>query len=626
MDPLSVTMAIVGLLTASQKISSALGNLVSKGKSAPKEIQNVKSTVDTMRSVLLQLQMLLLGRAKVDRKRTSLILVEQIVITLSACVATFSDLDVFVGTLASDAKLGIMDRIRWATKTATIKEHLQKLEMHKSSLTLMMTILTCGSTYEAEDAVDALSRTIQQVLDNHQVLAQRLLSIEIGLNIEQPLTSNLPETSEHVPETIQRNAGGFAFEEVLQNSWVYQRSDRKGDRGAFSAISSAGRTASWSMLSGLSLSDNISIIAVQALPVYAHDLSNAEVYQFGEFNDSSVVLENDKSSAKVALESPDFSRSFRRRLSRIAAGITGKIPRKEPGAVEATLATPNGIFGVPLIGSIQYANVAISLVDATGKSFIYGYVPIVVANIGVFLKERGTELENIFARSGSATRIHELEGVFDSAKHRYGKGLDWITGDFYGRESTTEPTLYDVYDAASCLLRYLKLLPEPVVPFDLYDQFTAALGDELPPDFMDDIPPDDFDGSKVLSRFQQLIISLPSLNRQLLLYLLDLLAVFASQADKNRMTSQRIVAAFQPALLSRPVSEMSASGHILAANAMVFLVENQDHFLIGMRGAGASDSNDKEPAKTPVGVPARIARHTSLNVPEGPDGGGTELN
>jgi hypothetical protein len=142
MDPLSVTMAIVGLLTASHQISSAIGNLVSKSKSAPKEIQDVKSTVDTIRSVLIQLQMLLLGRAQVDRQRTSLILVEQIVITLSACVATFAELDVFVGTLDSDAMLGLMDRIRWATKTSTIKEHLQKLEMHKSSLTLMLTILT----------------------------------------------------------------------------------------------------------------------------------------------------------------------------------------------------------------------------------------------------------------------------------------------------------------------------------------------------------------------------------------------------------------------------------------------------------------------------------------------------
>lgn len=48
-----------------------------------------------------------------------------------------------------------------------------------------------------------------------------------------------------------------------------------------------------------------------------------------------------------------------------------------------------GIFGVPLWQSIEYANVAISLTDANGNSFIYGYVPIVVAKCGVFLKEKG---------------------------------------------------------------------------------------------------------------------------------------------------------------------------------------------------------------------------------------------
>lgn len=50
---------------------------------------------------------------------------------------------------------------------------------------------------------------------------------------------------------------------------------------------------------------------------------------------------------------------------------------------------PAGIFGVPLHESIIYANVAISLTNEAGESFIYGYVPIVVAKCGVFLKEKG---------------------------------------------------------------------------------------------------------------------------------------------------------------------------------------------------------------------------------------------
>jgi GTPase-activating protein SAC7 len=56
---------------------------------------------------------------------------------------------------------------------------------------------------------------------------------------------------------------------------------------------------------------------------------------------------------------------------------------------------PHGIFGVPLQTSVRYANVAISLNDANGQSYIYGYVPIVVAKCGVFLKEKGTCLSHL---------------------------------------------------------------------------------------------------------------------------------------------------------------------------------------------------------------------------------------
>ena len=50
---------------------------------------------------------------------------------------------------------------------------------------------------------------------------------------------------------------------------------------------------------------------------------------------------------------------------------------------------PVGIFGVPLNVSIKYANVAISLQNEQGESYVYGYVPIVIAKCGVFLKEKG---------------------------------------------------------------------------------------------------------------------------------------------------------------------------------------------------------------------------------------------
>ena len=65
-----------------------------------------------------------------------------------------------------------------------------------------------------------------------------------------------------------------------------------------------------------------------------------------------------------------------------------KNTKKEEEKVDVT-EPPSGIFGVALQDSIRYANVAISLTNEHGESYIYGYVPIVVAKCGVFLKEKG---------------------------------------------------------------------------------------------------------------------------------------------------------------------------------------------------------------------------------------------
>jgi GTPase-activating protein SAC7 len=262
---------------------------------------------------------------------------------------------------------------------------------------------------------------------------------------------------------------------------------------------------------------------------------------------------------------------------------------------EETVVEPNGIFGVPLRQSIVYANVAISLVDADGKSYIYGYVPIVVAKCGVFLKEKGesltsllllldavnrcvaTNVEGIFRLSGAEKRIKELVVIFNTPD-RYGKGLDWNG--------------YTVHDAANVLRRYLNQLPEPIVPLDLYDRFRdplrghalEAVGDQEASQALED-----FDLQKTIAEYQQLITELPPLNRQLLLYILDLLAVFASKSEENRMPSQNLAAIFQPGMLSHPAHDMAPAEYRLSQNVLVFLIENQDNFLIGMSGTAADE-------------------------------------
>jgi len=469
----------------------------------------------------------------------------------------------------------------------------------------------------AEDAVDMLSMTIQHVLESNILIAQRLASIEVGLGVTGQLPAAQPtftglENIQPAPDNFQRNAHGFAFEEELNHSWVYKRSAVRTDDGEFSAISSAGRTASWSMLSGLSLADNISIIAVQALPIYEQDLSNSNLYSFGDFTGTGIGFGNvNKKNSEKQRSSSKVTSPAKKALKSWWARRT-----TPPQANAESVDIPTAIFGVPLYHSIPYANAAISLVDTEGKSYIYGYLPIVVAKVGVYIKEKGmstsilseilltdstgTTCEDIFARNGSAVRVHELEIIFD-APVRYGKGLDWIG--------------YSVYDAATCLLRYLKRLPEPVIPCDFYDKFTSILG---PTVYENDkgYDRDAFSIDVAVSTLQQYITEIPPLNRQLLLYLLDAAAVFASGSDTNKMTSARIVAAFQPSLLAREASVgMSVLDHARAADTLVFMIENQDHFLIGMRGTAvhepANTTADEAAATSETG----IERTNSLDPP-----------
>lgn len=255
---------------------------------------------------------------------------------------------------------------------------------------------------------------------------------------------------------------------------------------------------------------------------------------------------------------------------------------------------PQGIFGVALIQSIPYANVAISLFNEHGESYIYGYVPIVVAKCGVYLKEKATDVEGIFRLAGSEKRIKELKTAFDTPP-RYGKGLDW--------------TGYTVHDAANILRRYFNNLPEPIIPLQHYDPFRQPLrnhqAEAVGPIEGQDPSIGGFDPDAAVRVYQHQIKALPSLNRQLLLYILDLLAVFAAKADVNKMTTSNLAAIFQPGILSHPQHDMSPADYRLSQDVLIFLIDNQDHFLIGMEGTAVDEGTVKHIESGPSTPQAR---------------------
>ena len=128
-----------------------------------------------------------------------------------------------------------------------------------------------------------------------------------------------------------------------------------------------------------------------------------------------------------------------------------------------------------------------------------------------------------------------------------------------------------------------------------------------------------FDHSTAITTYQRLITELPPLNRQLLLYILDLLAVFSSKSEQNRMDSANLAAIFQPGMLSHPNHDLSPVEYRLSQDVIIFLIENQDNFLIGMTGTAAdektvqdvqSGAQPRQPS-SPMPKTSAIGRSTS---------------
>ncbi|KAL6914828.1 hypothetical protein FSST1_012588 [Fusarium sambucinum] len=579
-DPLSVAASVVGLLTAAAQVSKIVANVISKARHAPEECGRIKSEVDDIRNVLVTLQVFILNPRQALRSRTSLIMVEQVVATLAACVTTFSELDTFVTALENDTT--VLDRLRWASKSKDIHGILVRLESHKSSLTLMLTILTwyamisvphytnkytktktfSQNQNDAESRVDKLCDLVEEMLFQNPTLKQRLAALDTGGQAADPvdtIESRLDELSVEATDEggdarpaadsqpkWQRNAYGFTFEEVLMSSRAY-RMVAKDNSDAFSVISSAGRTASWSMLSGLSLSE-ISHIGIQAIPIYITDITNKEHYDF------SPGAGNVVSETTTVVVNQGAAKSSRR--DRIKGLLLFR--NQPPKATKLEPEDTPKIFGVAVVTSIRYANIAISVFDEDGRSYVYGYIPIIVGKTCVYLKEKAMDVEDIFATTGNPVRMSELQTRFDSPD-RFGKGLSWDG--------------YTVHDAAGILLRYLKSLPEPIIPYQHYNTFVDELGS-----FIDrELSPEE--SSTVIDLAANLMRNLPPLHRQLLVYLLDLLHAFESKSSVNKMTTLRLVSSFQPSILSGPPDKMDPEAHHVSANVTILLISHEEEIL-----------------------------------------------
>ncbi|KAI3626663.1 SAC7 [Malassezia furfur] len=240
--------------------------------------------------------------------------------------------------------------------------------------------------------------------------------------------------------------------------------------------------------------------------------------------------------------------------------------RAAPSPREERSADDTSMFGAPLPEALKQSSVAISLINQDGEQYVWGYVPAVVAKIGLFLKQHATDVEGVFRINGSEKRMKELRTQFDTPPE-YGKDIDWDG--------------YNVHDAATILRRFLNLMPEPVIPADRFVEFREVLAKPA------------VDEEEAIGAYRKLITSCPPATQYLLLYLLDLLAVFERNAEVNKMTANNLAILFQPGMLMHP-SVRTKEDHQAAVRVVEFLITHQDRFVLDVSDLPPADMLPEE--------------------------------
>lgn len=269
---------------------------------------------------------------------------------------------------------------------------------------------------EAESAMTRLCDRVEQVLADNQDMSRRLrnmddkpqssYSLGTGPGDDASTTSSRTFTPppqglppNNLPESVQRNNFGFAFEEDLLASRVYRKPLFSDSRS--SLVTSAARTTASSVLSALSLTD-VSNISILAVPICAGEISNQDRYTFGDFYwqplnmpaalSHHTAVQSQKDASKANRWEGFATAAWRRWLDKASnLGASQEQGRRlsKNSNLKPSLEPIQTVLGVSLSEVIKFANVPITLHKEGRERFVYGIVPIYIAKIGFFLKQKG---------------------------------------------------------------------------------------------------------------------------------------------------------------------------------------------------------------------------------------------
>ncbi|KAK5656722.1 hypothetical protein OQA88_4270 [Cercophora sp. LCS_1] len=273
MDPLTITAAVVGLLTAAGKVVALL-DAISSIRNSPDAVNEARKEVQHVEMALHAMQTLISSFDTVG-SRHRMIQVDDLRIALADAMLAFSSFEALL------LRMGGTRPMLWYLYKMRLEEHVGRVQRYKLSLTLMLNILQCNSDAAAAQDRQRLEVSIEKVLAENAELRQKLWQ-----------SGDLCRSSFHVSHHEQRDDGdaGFSgssrigedndnengFEITLHTTRVYRRHEHR-NQCDISFTSTAQRSHVWSALAGYSLAD-ISVLSVIAMPLTAADVQTGAEY------------------------------------------------------------------------------------------------------------------------------------------------------------------------------------------------------------------------------------------------------------------------------------------------------------------------------------------------------------
>ncbi|KAM4701678.1 rho GTPase-activating protein 9 isoform 2-T2 [Discoglossus pictus] len=160
------------------------------------------------------------------------------------------------------------------------------------------------------------------------------------------------------------------------------------------------------------------------------------------------------------------------------------------------------------------------------------------------VNERGLVVDGIYRVNGNLSIIQKLRFIVDREEKLDLNSSEWE----------------DIHVITGALKMFFRELPEPLIPYDMFDQFVATI--QIP------------EVTERMQSIKQLVHQLPKPNYHTLKYIICHLKRVMEHSEQNRMTTQNIGIVFGPTLM-RPEKELFAN---IAAN-MVYQNQVVEHFV-----------------------------------------------